>query len=536
MDINQGTEKKQVDYLDLCADQYLDITCQHSPVVRRVIEHYGDISLADFLKKLNSDAGASFQSRDDLIDIIYRYAAPLIGDSIALKAAKNFEANPVVLTANHQGVDYFAQSVQGSLLFALSKKNGNGSVSTAPVFSTGNISLNNVTYPRGLLLYDADGIELKAFPKKLPVFSDSRKRTMVSASAPLTKEMVNRAKTRIDKMAGENTITSERANHLQTLFDEDYSSPDVMKLASYSQQSVVLNHRIWKKLFTDSVQIPEMVNLEFEEITRRLLVSDLLNSASLAWCVMFDPLLRERVIKALDDAKACWSFKLLKKRFYKKQLESGSTESFNGCGTVFFWGIDATGRRIPLYLVTKGQNKTVFQGIDDRGAFWEMPCSPESIIEGLNARRLLPSLFTCFLVLSFARGVTCAGGYFQAEYLPVMQAGIVDALHATGMYHDVAAYVEGVTTHTYLSGMQVVMARLKKDALIPAGPIEIIAGGGLTEDDIQQILRLTVREAHLASLFETIPDIAPWLSDASGWKNRLAADCCRLLENKIVIK
>ena len=536
MDINQKKEKKKVDYLDFAADQYLGIACQNSPVVQKTIESYGDISLADFLTKLNSDAGASFQSRDDLIDIIYRYTAPLLGNSVALKAAKNFEASPVVLTANHQGVDYFAQSVQGSLLFALSKKNGNGSASTVPVFSTGSVPLNNLTYPRGLLLYDAAGIELKAFPKKLPVFSDSQKRTMVSSSAPLSKEMVNRAKTRVDKMAGDNTITSERAESLQTLFDEDYSSPEVMDLSSYSQQSVILNHRIWNKLFADSVQIPKMVNLEIEEITRKLLVSDLSNPASLAWCVMFDPLLREEVIKALDDAKACWSLESLKKSVYKKQIESGSTESFNGGGTIFFWGINAAGRRIPLYLETKGQTNSVFIGIDDSGAFSEMPFSPESIIEGLNTRRLLPSLFTCFLVLSFARGVTCAGGYYQANYLPVMQAGLIHALNTSRTYHDVANHVGAVTTNTYLSGMQVVMTRLKEDALIPAGPIEIIAGGGLIEDDIQKILKLTVREAHLASLFETLPDVARWEITDENWQKILAEDCAKMIGEKVVIK
>jgi hypothetical protein len=96
--------------------------------------------------------------------------------------------------------------------------------------------------------------------------------------------------------------------------------------------------------------------------------------------------------------------------------------------------------------------------------------------------------------------------------------------------------VEGVATDTYLSGMQAVMIRIKEDTLIPAGPVEIIAGGGLTDDDIQKIQSLTVRDAHLASLFETIPDVVPWAIKMPDWKKQLAVDCCRILGEKVVIK
>ena len=130
----------------------------------------------------------------------------------------------------------------------------------------------------------------------------------------------------------------------------------------------------------------------------------------------------------------------------------------------------------------------------------------------------------------------CVGGYFQCEYLPKMQAGLVKALQKTAGYQDVADLVEGVTTDTYLSGMQAVMARINEDTLVPAGPIEIIAGGGLTDDDIQQILSLTVRDAHLASLFETVPDIVPWTVKTPDWKKQLAIDCCQMLRRRVVIK
>jgi hypothetical protein len=80
------------------------------------------------------------------------------------------------------------------------------------------------------------------------------------------------------------------------------------------------------------------------------------------------------------------------------------------------------------------------------------------------------------------------------------------------------------------------MAKSEGDCLIPAGPAEIIAGGGLTKDDLEKIKSLTVRDAHLAGLFETIPDFAPWVLSQSGWKRKLAEEIWPLLNEKVVLK
>ena len=47
-----------------------------------------------------------------------------------------------------------------------------------------------------------------------------------------------------------------------------------------------------------------------------------------------------------------------------------------------------------------------------RGEVFELAYTPASICEALKENRVLPSLFTCFLTLSFARGMVCPGGYF----------------------------------------------------------------------------------------------------------------------------
>ncbi len=244
----------------------------------------------------------------------------------------------------------------------------------------------------------------------------------------------------------------------------------------------------------------------------------------------------ENTIEELDGKKACWQTQKLLKRLQLDPLNKSEIRATGGCGTMLFWGLDDRGSKVPLYLDAASKNRRRLIGIDDRGNGLEWSYSPESIRNGLNQGKLLPSIFTSFIVVSLARGLVCAGGYFQCEYLPAMQRGIVNALKKTGGYDDIARFVSNVNTDVYLSAMTAVMTRIGSGSLIPAGPVEILAGGGLGLDDIERIRSLTVKDAHLSAMFETLPDL-PFLQEQTpDWKTKLAADTAGLLNDRVVIK
>jgi hypothetical protein len=164
-----------------------------------------------------------------------------------------------VLTANHHGVDYFAQSIQGSLIFALNRIAGATPATTVPVFACGGVPLDNLTYPLGLLLYRVNYAELGAMPKKLPVFSNRFRREMVSAAAPFNPMMVQSAKKRFDKMVSEKIICPTLSQAVHEIFKENYCAPSVVDLPDYSQQSVVLNNTIWKRFFPQHPSASDIV-------------------------------------------------------------------------------------------------------------------------------------------------------------------------------------------------------------------------------------------------------------------------------------
>jgi hypothetical protein len=515
---------------------FLNLTCEHSPIINQTLKEHGKLSLIQYLQYFTPNGSSYYQSLDDLIKVVRNYAAPLLGDTIAQQVSEQIVKKPIVLAANHHGVDYFSHSVQGSLIFSLDGLTDSNGSSTVPVFSCGNIPLDNATYPRGLLLYNASNSDLDDMPRRLPIFSDRQKRQVTSVASAFDEPMIQRAKKRFEKMLSENQISENLAGPLRQIFREDYMADLVVDLENYSQQSVVLNNRVWKRLFSDIKDSPEMVYLELEKIVGRLLSTDLSNPGSLASYVMFDSSLREAVLQELDGATACWNTDVLEQRLRANNLESSKQKPLNGSGTHFFWGIDTSRRRIPLYLDTSHHQHPMLRGVDDRGDSWELSYRPSSILDALNDNRLLPSLFTCFTVLSFARGINCLGGYFKDEYFPIMKQGMTNALRKTDGYGELADLVELVPTMSYLSGMIAIMAKTEDDCLIPAGPIEIIAGGGITKEDLEKIKSLTIRDAHLAGLFETIPDFAPWVLGQSGWKRKLAQEMWYLLSDKVVIK
>jgi hypothetical protein len=518
------------------AEEYLEVTCLKSTEINGAIYEYGDVTLKDYLNKLQPNLQNTYQSRDDLISIVYQYAKEILGEALATRTASDLSENPVVLTANHHGIDYFSHSFQGSLLYSLAQSIRSKPLTTVPVFSCANIPLDNATYPQGMLFYQVEANQLGTMPKKLPVFSNRLRRQLVSSAPSFDEEMVKRARKRLNKMVNDGHISDNIRDTADKVLSEDYNNPLVMEQSTYSNQSVLVNNLIWQRLFQDTNHPSQVVYLELEKIVEKILRLDLKNENSLIWQTMFEASLRNSVLDELDQAPACWDLSQLNKRMHLSQINGSNNKATNGCGTVFFWGINNAGRRVPLHIKSSGAKRAIFVGIDDHNQLWELDYTPEAIQVALNEGRLLPSLFTCFLVLSFARGLKCIGSYFQAEYLPNMQKGLVNALRKFPEFDDVATSVQKVDSNFYLSGMLAFMTLIENDMIIPAGPLEIISKGGIKNEDIEKILSLTVRDAHLASLLETLPDFASTLIKSQDWKYQVAKDFLGVLEGKVVIK
>lgn len=165
-----------------------------------------------------------------------------------------------------------------------------------------------------------------------------------------------------------------------------------------------------------------------------------------------------------------------------------------------------------------------------------IPFEANVLAEKLQKKEIIPSLFLSYLVLSFARGITCVGGYYQSEYLPIMKQKVIEALENQNCYKHYAVSISEVCASNYLSGMQTIMTMSDEGSIVPAGPIEIIASGGINDKDVEKILKINILNAHKASMIDTVNDLKVNSSENPNWKETISKENYAQLNSQVVVR
>jgi hypothetical protein len=116
-----------------------------------------------------------------------------------------------------------------------------------------------------------------------------------------------------------------------------------------------------------------------------------------------------------------------------------------------------------------------------------------------------------------------------------MQDGLANILLDIEGYKEYGTHLTQVPSNSYLSGMQVVLNHYESEFLLPAGPVEIIATGGLSQSQLLRMHSTTVRDAHLAGLMETIPDFQPKGDLPHNWYWLLAEESTKIQRGRSLI-
>ncbi len=489
------------------------------PAVDALLSRFETTKLRDYVTQLDQPHSPGFQDNQDFIAEIANYTHETLGSELGKAISEDLREMPQVLTANHHGIDTFAQSTQSNLLFSMRKRGDGKPAKTIPVLACGSVPMNNLTYPRGLLVYAGTSASGNGGICKLPLFPDSYKRKLVSVAGPFTAEMIGRSRARVKKLVEDGKLERSLESALNTVFD-DFADVG-QDFPGYGRQATVVNHRFWQRLFRDRCCRSELVYIELESIVRQLLGKDLFDKSTICHQLMFDPELRGRLIENLDGQRGCWQYEKLVRRFSSSTAEESVNGTDSAQGTMFFWGVDAKGRKVPLCIVEDEKGTGVdLRGIDDRGQLWTNPFTPADIVRGLQDGRLLPSIFTSYLLISIARGVSCIGGYYQADYLPIMQKAVIKTLRGNTRETVKTIGTKKLRPDLYLSGMQTIGLKTGGQ-LLPAGPLEIIASGGLDTEQYEKVGEVTVLQSHIASLYDTIMDVVPQGSDFSRAKEEI---------------
>jgi hypothetical protein len=452
--------------------------------------------------------------RADFYRVVEAETANLYGPDTAARALADLLACPVVLTANHHGIDTFADSAQATLLFGLWQRRLAHNPTTLTVLACSSVSLSNPTYPAGIRIYDVGSGPLDDVPRRVRIFPHSQRHCMVSAAAPFTADMITRAGSAIRTLGCAGALSQRHVAASLRFIEQSLGDLRSLARTSYIDQARMANGDLWSQICKDS-KLPDLVFLDFESISKQLVQLDLTKPDSLIARLLLDDGGRRLITDSLDGVTACWK----RTAFYPDSSFQPGAQSRGG--TMMFWGIGASGQRYPLQL-TDDCGVPTLRGSDVRGAEVRVRLQANHVSDALADGLIIPSLFTGFLVLALQRDLVCAGGYYQSEYLPAMQQGVVHALSQLG--HESKQLAERIAyarTGCCLSALQPIVQVNHRGDLLPAGPIEIgtrgISGGAL-----DACLDVSVVEATQIALLDLAPDLTPKLDITGDFVARLS--------------
>lgn len=467
------------------------------PHLPSLLRAWGTMSLGDMAARfvLPGDTKVS----PALLHAVQIKMAPILGENTAKALSARLQASPAVLSANYHCVECYPEMVQALHFFALPQllSPAQTGVDIVPVVSCGSVSLQSPTYPRGLMLTRTVANK----PVRLPFFS-SRYQDVMACRAPALTANALQTMRSLWYNKDHPALQNWEQAAVNDIVDQHMLTAKVLELPNFCTQTTRINASLCAARYPDALHT-QVVYLEMEGLVAELLKQDMMDSHSVISQCFFDAKVRDRVTRNLTGVRGCWQTEAL------QGMPLGRT----GCaGTVFFWMVDAQGRRCPLSLNNAWQTTAALHN-----QHWTLPLQPQALGDALEAGTIVPSLFTTYISLCLDHGLRCFGGIFLADYLPAMIDGTLAALNETG------GFVPTWEAYNPLAALPLSVQIRVQDELLPAGGVELHAAGGLSQADIKKISQLTVTDVLPASLAAWYQEYIPLNSRPAGWKKELSA-------------
>lgn len=485
-----------------------------SPTFAADVRRFASLTVAEYLDQLTiPDSSASNRGGiAEVAEVVRQLALPLYGPTLADRAAEEMVIDPVVATANHAGLDTLADSFHSTLLYGMRGQQCLPGRRTVVVLGCGVVSLNNPSFPMGLLYYEHGGRGTVA--SRFSLLPRTQRPCMVRTARRLTREDMDRARARLNA-ATDSEISARSTKDLQRALNEDIDLPEIHDAPSFDDQCRLINGRLWNRCVPDS--LPQPVYVEHEQVAAELLTRDLVEHSSLIYPLIFDPGARGRFVQALDGIRTCWQTEL---------LENGDPRG----GTHLFWTISPKGHRVPLVLRSDAETSRLVEiSAASEPRSWEL--APELLAHAVAVGELIPSAPLCFTTISFARGVGPLGGYFQFDYLPKIHRATLSAVGADGL----TSTLECAPTQLYIAGVHGVLGRDPNNRHhLPVGQVALASTGRLSQLELGRIRQAPMWEAQVAGMSEILPDLIPTSetieSDIASLNRALAA-CCMVVRD-----
>lgn len=442
----------------------------------------GEIAASSYNNTALNTTGSASSA---VIDCMAAQTSKILGAAQGKALAQSLKANNAVLSANLHAIDCLPEMVQAVHSFALDRLALGQQATVIPVLSCGGVSLQSQAYPRGLQSFRGGQAV------RFPLFGSAAQNKVVLNMPALTSQDMLSSTAHWQK-----TLPYEQKALAAVL---DYLlSPQVLAQERFSDQITKANAWLCQQRFPDLQ--PLVVYLELEEIARQLLLHDLEKPTSLLYRILFLPAVRKALIHRLANVRGCWS---------SHAATGGAFSRTQNNGTLFFWGIDAKGRRCALQLE------------EERGKLrltcpeYSVPFSPESLIQALRERRIYAGLFVAYMSLVYEHGLRCYGGIFLVHYLSTMLHHVREVFCAYG------EALPPTPAATALAAFAITVQSATAQGLNPAGALELFSAGGLSRAQLQSLAQTPLCEVLPYSLALLGKEYCPAVGSGA-WEKQLA--------------
>ncbi len=383
------------------------------PVLAEIIRKRGDKTLLDYANdyvdvNLNPPI---LERQSELLSTIHEATKDRFGEEVADGVVAQLQKYYFVSTADHVGPIVNPFFVNANLLTSLAMRTHNDpALQYVIVLACANISLNNSTFPRGLLFNTAQGDDIKL--NRLSFLPSNAHSCSVYNFRPYTDKEIIKVKKRLQEMVKDEGVSKQIADPLDQLITEIYADPAVLACDSYREQIGRTNLPLWQKVFRSSeTKLPDLIYLDQENIVVRLLEKYHLHQDTIINHILFDDSYEHFITDYFEGIFGSFSRK-------------------DASGTYLFWALPK-GEEHKKQLWRKG-NRLV-----TKDEAFSVELQPEALLAAMKSGELIPSLLLNFVTLSFYYGLKCLGGFNQVNYLTLMKNAYIKMNVDLGDYRSI---------------------------------------------------------------------------------------------------
>lgn len=463
------------------------------PILRSIIEKRGDKALLEYANQfVDVNFTPAIPTRQqELFSVLRQVTEQRFGTAISESVIRQLEKYYFVSTADHTGPLTHPFFLNADLLTAASFLTHSDPVlQNIIVLTCANISVDNHSLPRGLLYHSA---QEDAPMKRMAFLSANTRPPSVYALRPYGMADLEKMKQALETDRLRKDVTNAEYEQLMGLVADIYSQPEILACSSYAEQMGKTNLPLWQKFFAASnVKLPNLINLELEDIVVKLITNFHLYQDTIINHVLFDP----KYEPFIND-------------YFEGIFGSFSREE--DAGTYLFWALPK-GSRHNLQLWRKGNY------LVSKDESYKIELNPEAIRAAMESKELIPSLLLDFMVVSFYYGLKCLGGFNQVNYLTLMKNAYIKMNVDLGNYRSIEMCARAQTKEI-CDGPTVAFLGYNGDKMTLATGLDLILRGN--KDSWSTFVEMCKKTTLEQALSPLMPEMYRITFEKPEWDERL---------------